>query len=178
MSRRRGARPVGRGVPYSVPGHVIGGSEPKSWRVSRQAKRAWRLAANKRAGKPVSSGAAISAKRQSNCYWCGELIKPGQTISPAKVSGRTRWLHAGCTVSPTGTKSSQTAQPAKQQGKPISVGRLLRVWETQWGKLREPYRSAFLEDPRAKAIAGFGESAVAAAVSRSRKLDDILEELR
>lgn len=178
MSRRRGARPVSRGVPYSVPGHVIGGSEPRSWRVSRQARKAWRLAANKKAPKPARSGASIRARRRSKCYWCGESVEPGQMISPIKASGRTRWVHADCTASPGEAKSPQAAQSTKRKEEPISVERLLRLWELRWGQLSEQHRSTFLEDPRAKAIARFGESAIVAAVKRSRKLDDILKTLR
>jgi hypothetical protein len=96
---RKAARPLAKAIQYTVPGHVIGGSEPRSWKVSQDGRTAIRVAANKRRGKQPAVGPARKATFASECFWCGRTIKVGATVAPIKVSSssRQRWVHTACT---------------------------------------------------------------------------------
>jgi hypothetical protein len=80
MSGSKKARPTSKGVQYSVPGHVVGGSEPESWKVARKAR----------------LGDAIGAKYPATCSWCGQRIRQGDQVVPVFLGGRKRWVHMRC----------------------------------------------------------------------------------
>ena len=95
MSRRK-VRPIGRAIPYTIPGHVIGGSEPKSWKVSKQAEKRARLARNRKSTRPQGTGPTMDARFASECHWCGKPVSRGERIAAVRVGSRTRWIHEGC----------------------------------------------------------------------------------
>jgi hypothetical protein len=92
MSRTR-VRPIGQAITYTIPGHVIGGSEPKA---SKQAEQTARVAQNRKSKKPRATGRTVVACFDSECYWCGRRVAKGELIAPVKVSPGTRWIHRGC----------------------------------------------------------------------------------
>lgn len=96
MSKRKKARPISKGVPYTIPGHVIGGREPTSWKVTKESEKAERLVRQRPLARPRASGPTIEAKFESECYWCGEPIAKGAKITSVEIQHRRRWIHERC----------------------------------------------------------------------------------
>lgn len=59
----------------------------------------------------------------------------------------------------------------------ISLSDFLAIWESRWGKLNPNWLKTFLQDDRAKKIITYPEETVQLAVSKRKKLDEILVEL-
>ena len=99
MARRR-ARGMGSWIPYRVPGHVIGGSEPKSWKASKDAEKRARLRENLKKPNPPAQGNPIKARFDGECPWCGGPVKKGTKISPVHLSesSKTSWVHSTCSA--------------------------------------------------------------------------------
>ena len=87
---------MGQMIPYSVPGHVIGGSEPKSWKASKQAAGKARVAPTQRSPRPKALGRTIKAIYDSRCHWCAKLVRRGELISMVRIDRDKRWIHRSC----------------------------------------------------------------------------------
>ena len=68
MAKR--VRPIGHMVNYTIPGHVIGGSEPRSWKAKREAEAQARFAQNRNSSRPPAADPTISAKYAGRWHWC------------------------------------------------------------------------------------------------------------
>ena len=185
MSRRRAARPLSRAVEYTHPGHVIGGSEPKSWDTAQRIRRAAKL---RGVPKPRRTGAPMNAAKASNCPYCGLRVKKGAKIAPAVVDGRNRWLHLACTRSPkrpdrpTPPDQPTPSAPGNQTVEPDRSAQtardLLDVWTNRWGPLTPEHRDAFLSDGRISQVLEYEPQTYMEAINQHRRLDDILDLLR
>jgi hypothetical protein len=83
-------------VNYTVPGHVIGGSEPRSWKVTVEAKKQARISQNQRSPRPKATGRTIDARFESDCYWCGKPMRKGERITLVELAYRSRWIQRDC----------------------------------------------------------------------------------
>ena len=120
---RRPVKGMGSFVHYSVPGHVIGGSEPGSWKASKRAKKQARIQANKGKTRPIATGGEISAKRTSECPWCGRPIAKRARIVPVRLTraNRKSWVHTECsTLRPNTAK--QTERVPRSQPQEVTDG--------------------------------------------------------
>ena len=59
----------------------------------------------------------------------------------------------------------------------VSAEGLLSIWEDTWGKLTQEWVQKFLEDSRVCQIISYPDTWINIAVSRNRKLEDILKYL-
>ena len=84
-------------IQYSVPGHVIGGSEPDSWETARNARKEYRVAYHEEQPLPKRSGPIVNSRFDAECWWCGKAIRTGEPIALVEFKAENRWLHQRCT---------------------------------------------------------------------------------
>ena len=198
MAGRSRVRPVSKGILYTFPGHIIGGSERRSWKFARGIRRSAQLRGVKR---PADLGLPMTAWRKSSCGYCGGKIAKGQLIAAADLEGKRLWLHQVCTTRPqpaaraasgsrpgTGPPSASpsTAVKAGLEAVPHSprsslrafAEGLLAVWTECWGTLPDDLQQQFLDHPRMPEFQSFGLAASVDAISRHKKLSDAIADLR
>ena len=198
MAKRLRVRPISKGILYTFPGHVIGGSEPRSWEFAKGIRRSAQLRGAK---KPARLGLPMRARKKSFCGYCGGKIAKGQPIAAADLEGKRRWLHQTCTTRPepaasaasgstSGTRRSSTGSPTADKAGPEAFPHsptptlrafavsLLAVWTECWGTLPDDLQQQFLDYPRMSEFQSFGLAASVDAICRHKKLNDAIADLQ